>query len=105
MPPSGGFISKWYLVLGSVDAREMVFLAVLLVSSVLNAAYFLPVTYTAFFDKEKPPPAGDGAEAVAHDDIREIPLVVIPLVITAILSLVMGVYPGYFLTLAAGVVP
>ena len=107
VPPTGGFISKWYLVIGSVDAREMVFLAVLLVSSVLNAAYFLPVTYTAFFEKEKAKPAGDGADAdaVAPDDIREIPLVTIPLMATAILSLVMGVYPGYFLTLAGGVVP
>jgi multicomponent Na+:H+ antiporter subunit D len=104
VPPSGGFISKWYLVLGSVDAREMVFLVVLLVSSVLNAAYFLPVTYTAFFEKENSNPVGDGAEAVAPGDIREIPLVTIPLVVTAILSLLMGVFPGYFLTLAAGVV-
>ncbi|MCZ6744802.1 MAG: proton-conducting transporter membrane subunit, partial [Alphaproteobacteria bacterium] len=105
VPPSGGFISKWYLVMGSVDAKEMVFLAVLLVSSVLNAAYFLPVTYTAFFEKESAGPVGDGADAVAPDDIREIPLVTIPLMATAILSLVMGVFPGYFLTLAGGVVP
>ena len=49
IPPTGGFISKWYLVLGSVDAEQLVFLAVLLVSAVLNAAYFLPVVYTAFF--------------------------------------------------------
>lgn len=48
IPPTGGFISKWYLVTGAVEAREMVFLAVLLVSAILNAAYFLPVTYTAF---------------------------------------------------------
>ena len=105
VPPTGGFISKWYLVMGSVDAREMVFLAVLLVSSVLNAAYFLPITYTAFFEKESAGPVGDDPEAVAPDDIREIPLVTIPLVATAILSLVMGVFPGYFLTLAGGVVP
>ena len=105
VPPSGGFISKWYLVMGSVDAREMVFLAVLLVSTVLNAAYFLPVTYTAFFEKENENPAGDGVELVAPSDIREIPMVTIPLVVTAVLSLLMGVYPGYFLTLAGGVVP
>ena len=105
VPPSGGFISKWYLVMGSVDAREMVFLAVLLVSSVLNAAYFLPITYTAFFEKESAGPVGDGPDAIAPDDIREIPLVVIPLVATAFLSLVMGVFPGYFLILAGGVVP
>ncbi len=105
VPPAGGFISKWYLVLGSVEAGELVFLAVLLVSSVLNAAYFLPVVYTAFFEKEKTNPVGDGPDEIHPNDIREVPLVTIPLVVTALLSLVMGVFPGYFLTLARGVVP
>ncbi len=105
IPPAGGFISKWYLVLGSVDAGELVFLAVLLVSSVLNAAYFLPVTYTAFFDKEKTNPVGDGPDDIHPKDIREIPLVTIPLVATALLSLVLWIFPDYFLTLARGVVP
>ncbi len=101
VPPSGGLISKWYLVLGSVEAQELVFLVVLLVSSVLNAAYFLPVSYTAFFEKEK----DDRHLEVAASDIREIPLVTIPLVATALLSLAMGIYPNYFLSLARGVVP
>jgi multicomponent Na+:H+ antiporter subunit D len=99
VPPSGGFISKWYLVLGSVEAQELIFLLVLLVSAVLNAAYFLPVSYTAFFEEEK----DDRDMEVAASDIREIPLVTIPLVVTALLSLVMGVYPDYFLSLARGV--
>ena len=48
VPPTGGFVSKWYLALGSVEAGEIAFLIVLLVSSVLNAAYFLPVTMSPF---------------------------------------------------------
>ena len=99
IPPSGGFISKWYLVVGSVQAQELVFLVVLLVSAVLNAAYFLPVSYTAFFEKEK----DDSHMEVAASEIREIPLVTIPLVATALLSLAMGIYPNYFLSLARGV--
>ena len=101
IPPSGGFISKWYLVVGSVQAQEMFFLVVLLVSAVLNAAYFLPVSYTAFFEKERDDPAME----VAAGDIREIPLITIPLVATALLSLAMGIYPNYFLSLARGVAP
>ena len=101
MPPTGGFISKWYLVVGSVEAQELFFLVVLLVSAVLNAAYFLPVSYTAFFEKEK----DDRHMEVAASDIREIPLVTIPLVATALLSLAMGIYPNYFLSLARAVVP
>jgi multicomponent Na+:H+ antiporter subunit D len=94
IPPTAGFVSKWYLALGSVEAGETVFLIVLLVSSVLNAAYFLPVTYVAFFGVAPERPAA----------VREIPLVAIPLVATAILSVSMGIFPGYFLALAEGVV-
>lgn len=95
IPPTAGFVSKWYLVQGSADAGQMAFLTVLLVSSVLNAAYFLPVSYTAFFE------AGT-QEGLSR--VREIPLVTAPLVATAILSVLMGIFPGYFLTLADGVV-
>jgi multicomponent Na+:H+ antiporter subunit D len=97
VPPAAGFVSKWYMAVGSVDAGQTVFLVVLLVSSVLNAAYFLPVSYTAFF--------GVARETLENPaPVREIPLLAIPLVATAILSLLMGIYPGYFLTLAEGVV-
>ncbi|WP_419902654.1 monovalent cation/H+ antiporter subunit D family protein [Kiloniella sp.] len=101
VPSTGGFISKWYLVLGSVEAGELFFLLVLLASSVLNAAYFLPISYIAFFREET---LGQVAPT-AEGEIREIPLVTVPLVATALLSMVMGIYPDYFLTLARGVVP
>ena len=94
IPPAAGFVSKWYLAVGSVEAGEFTFLGVLLVSSILNAAYFLPITYTAFFEK----PRGDDAE------VREIPMLAVPLVVTAALSLFMGLFPDYFLTLAREVV-
>jgi multicomponent Na+:H+ antiporter subunit D len=68
---------------------------VLLVSSVLNAAYFLPVSYVAFFGTEAP---------ASPATVREIPMVTIPLVATAILSVSMGIFPYYFLALAEGVV-
>ena len=104
VPPLSGFVSKWYLALGSVEAGELVFLAVLLISSVLNAAYFLPVTYIAFFGTETPVEESAGEPPESDRKIREIPLVTIPLVVTAALSLLMGIYPDYFLTLAQGVV-
>ncbi len=108
IPPAGGFISKWYLIVGTVEAKQLAFLAVLLLSSVFNAVYFLPITYKAFFEEEKNLPALDSHEPfeqVCSQDIREIPLVAVPLVITALLSLALGVYPYYFLTLAQRVLP
>lgn len=55
LPPTGGFIAKWYLLQGAVDAEQAVVVAVLLASTLLNAAYFLPIVYAAFF---LPLPAG-----------------------------------------------
>ena len=95
VPPAGGFISKWYIALGSIEAKEIPILAVIIVSSILNAAYFLPITYKAFFEKQ------DDAH---HEEIKEIPMVAIPLMITAIISILTGIYPDYFLTLAKEVV-
>ncbi len=40
IPPASGFISKWYLLTGAIEADQLIFLWVLLISSVLNAAYF-----------------------------------------------------------------
>ncbi len=114
VPPAAGFISKWYLAMGSIEAHEVPILIVLLVSTVLNAAYFLPITYKAFFEKE-----GGGHHKEwdhelhkdSHDDhghghgeVREIPLVAIPLVITAVISVIAGIYPDYFLSLAKVVI-
>ncbi|MFB6304996.1 MAG: proton-conducting transporter membrane subunit [Haloferacaceae archaeon] len=52
IPLVAGFVSKWYLLLGSVGAGQAVFAVALLVSGVLNIAYFWPVFYQAFFQSE-----------------------------------------------------
>jgi multicomponent Na+:H+ antiporter subunit D len=49
IPPTAGFVSKWYLGLGGIEAGHPWIVAVLIVSTVLNAAYFLPVIYSAWF--------------------------------------------------------
>lgn len=104
VPPAAGFVTKWYLAMGSMEAWNIPILIVLLVSTVLNAAYFLPVTYKAFFQKEDPSPIQSLGAAAHHEEIREIPMVVVPLVITAIISLIIGIYPEYFLRLAQEVI-
>lgn len=81
MPPLGGFISKWNLVLGAVDGGQLSLLIVLLVSSLLNAAYFLPIVYRAFF---APPPLD------AVQGVKEAPLFcLVPLCLTALGSLLL----------------
>jgi len=49
LPPMGGMWSKWFLVLGTVEAGLMIPLAVLLISTLLNIAYLLPIPIRAFY--------------------------------------------------------
>lgn len=49
IPPLSGFVSKWYLGLGALDGGQPVLVAVLLMSSLLNAFYYLPIVIAAFF--------------------------------------------------------
>jgi multicomponent Na+:H+ antiporter subunit D len=96
VPPTAGFISKWYLALGSLEAGQTAVLAVILTSTMLNAAYFLPILYKAFFE---PLPPGETAE------IHEAPLfMLLPLLFTALVTLLLGCRPDLLLTLARRVV-
>ena len=95
-PPVGGFVTKWYLALGTMDIHNWILLTVLLISSLLNAGYFVPVFLQAFFGK--PLPADEGLTG----SLESRPLImfmVVPLVITGILSALIGVYPDLFLNL------
>ncbi|MGD2080041.1 MAG: monovalent cation/H+ antiporter subunit D family protein [Nitrospirota bacterium] len=93
MPPLAGFVSKWHLALGSVEAGMLPVLAVLAASTVLNACYFMPIVYRAFFRE------GDGGE------VKEAPaLMLVPLVLTAIGAVVLFFRPGELLELAEMVV-
>jgi multicomponent Na+:H+ antiporter subunit D len=96
VPPACGFVSKWYLVIGALERDSMIVLTVLMFSSLLNAAYFVPIVYRAFFG-EKPPVDGEAAE------VKEVPLIVVPLVLTAAGSIILGLFPEFFIKLAEGV--
>ncbi len=49
-PPMAGFISKWYLGLGALEGGSAWILVILVVSSLLNSAYFLPIVYSMWFE-------------------------------------------------------
>jgi len=80
-----GFISKWNLGLGALQGGHPLFLIVLVVSGLLNFAYFFPIVYRAFF--------GNAEHTFAFD---EAPVTVsLPLVLTAVVSVLLGVYPNF----------
>jgi multicomponent Na+:H+ antiporter subunit D len=53
LPPFGGSWGKWYLALGAVQSGQLVFMAVLMLSSLLSIGYLMPVVVRAFFYREK----------------------------------------------------
>jgi multicomponent Na+:H+ antiporter subunit D len=86
IPPINGFVSKWQLGLGALQAAEMLPLAVLMLSGLLNAGYFAPIVYRAFLKKP----------AVPYEHGEASLAMVVPLVITALLSLLLGLNPDLF---------
>jgi multicomponent Na+:H+ antiporter subunit D len=97
-PPAAGFVSKWYLLLGALDAGSLLVIGVLIISTLLNAAYFAPVVYQGFFGKP--------SEADTHHQFSEAhPAMVIPLSITAIISVIIGLYPDFFMSFAKTLFP
>ncbi len=89
-PPVGGFITKWNLLIGSVEAHQLGILLILIASTVLNAAYFAPITYRAFFGKR---PAGE-----PYTGIKEAPLaMLIPILIACTISVLLGIFPNFML--------
>jgi len=93
LPPAAGFVSKWYMVSGAMAAQHWVAVAVIVGSTLLNAAYFLPIVYRAFFVA----PASD-----AHDHTHgEAPLpMVIALTLTAAATVLLFFLPDVPLALA-----
>jgi multicomponent Na+:H+ antiporter subunit D len=96
VPPTGGFISKWYILLGAIDAQQMFAIGVIIVSTLLNAAYFLPIIYAAFF---RAPENNPGNEI--KDRHAEAPLtVLLAITVTAAGTVVLFFFPDLPLELA-----
>ena len=90
VPPVAGFVSKWYLALGAAEAGVMLWvMPVLIISSLLNAAYFLPILYRAWF---RDADAGF-APAAATAGTRETHAFLLwPPITTATLALAAGLF-------------
>lgn len=93
IPPFIGFVSKWYILSGALSAGMLSVAAVFLLSTLLNAAYLLPIVHRAFF------------RAPVHDDHHsphgEAPLfMVVAICLTAAGTLAVTLFPDVFIALA-----
>jgi multicomponent Na+:H+ antiporter subunit D len=94
LPPTGGFYSKWRLILGTLEAGQTIFMVVLLISSFLNACYFLPIVFQGFFGKP------DDRLLDAPVSMQEANLcLVVPLAVTALASIALFFFPQMFVDL------
>ncbi|UCH20046.1 MAG: monovalent cation/H+ antiporter subunit D family protein [Deltaproteobacteria bacterium] len=91
IPPTLGFFSKLYLILGSIDAKQWVFVGILLFSSILNGVYFFRIIQIASFETPMPDYSrGTPYEKVPMD---EAPLsMIIPMQIMAAGILIAGIF-------------
>lgn len=89
-PPVGGFITKWSLLMGSIQAHQMGILLILIASTMLNVGYFAPITIKAFFGKR---PEGE-----TFQGIKEAPLsMLIPILIACTVSVLLGIFPNFMM--------
>lgn len=91
IPPASGFISKWYLAIGSLQSGIRVFAwlgpVILLISALLTAGYLLPITIQGFL----PGADYDYKKLRKREPVK---MMVVPLVILAALAVLLGVFPN-----------
>ncbi len=83
VPPFNGFVGKWHLCLGGIEAGRLELVAVLIASGLLSVAYLFPIVYTAFFhSSEEFPEYGEASLSM-----------LVPLMLTASVSILLGIWP------------
>lgn len=94
LPPLGGMWSKWYLAQATLETGQLVLLATLLISSLLNVAYLLPIPLRAFFAKSKDDDGSTGT--------KEAPIFcLIAIGVTSVMCVVLFFFPQYWYELAS----
>jgi multicomponent Na+:H+ antiporter subunit D len=95
VPPTAGFVSKWYILAGAFEADNLVAVFTIIASTVLNAAYFLPILYMVWFEREK-----EGGKEHGEAPF----LAVVALCLTALLTLAFFLFNGPVIELESQVV-
>ena len=92
LPLTSGFISKLYLATASLDANQVIFVVVLIVSSLLNAFYYLPIIIRGFLRNEK-----YHYRLVSIEDTPS--TMIAPLIVLGVLIIFVGVFPNLIMNL------
>ncbi|SHK00271.1 proton-conducting transporter transmembrane domain-containing protein [Tepidibacter formicigenes] len=88
IPPTNGFVSKWYLALGGLNANKIMFPIILLLSAFLTATYLLPIVVIAFF----PGYPGYKDEKIKNNDPNI--KMLFPIVLVTGIVVILGIFPN-----------
>jgi multicomponent Na+:H+ antiporter subunit D len=117
VPPTGGTWSKWFLLMGTMEAEQWALMLVLLFSSLLNIFYLLPIPFHAFFSNSLPETLQNAKRtkpAINNDRLENKPLAqtltkeapwpsLIAITITTICCLILFIYPQPLFDLASAI--
>jgi len=98
VPGINGFISKWYLGLASLEADKPIFLIMILISSFLNAVYYLPIIIAAFMKDSK-----ERENIMILDNLPR--TMTLPMTMVAIGCVIMGLFPHIVMDIIEQAVP
>jgi len=98
LPPVGGTWSKWYLLMATVETEQLILMSALMISSLLNIYYLLPIPIKAFL------PAKSTSQTNGYKrrfEIKEAPVAsLIAIVVTTLCCLLLFVFPQPFVEMA-----
>jgi multicomponent Na+:H+ antiporter subunit D len=97
VPPTAGFLGKWFILIGAMQTANWIAVGVIMLSTVLNAAYFLPIVFRAYF---RAPKATYDRYGYAHESGEAPWPIVLALTATAVGALALFFFPDVPLTLA-----
>ena len=106
IPPTGGFLSKWYLAAGALSSGFPVFSylgpVILLLSALLTAGYLLPLAVDAFF------PGKEAASLTGSQTGEQTagisPSMLVPIAVLTVLGVIVGIFPGPVLRYIEGII-
>jgi multicomponent Na+:H+ antiporter subunit D len=102
LPPLAGFFSKWYLALGTIDNSNWILLAVILISSLLNAVYFFRIIEKVYLNNPEAESSNE-TEIIERDEVGF--SMMFPMTVMAIGLLLVGIFNAYIVNVIFNMFP
>tara|TARA_B100000475_G_C15028789_1_gene327046 strand:+ start:2996 stop:4441 length:1446 start_codon:yes stop_codon:yes gene_type:complete len=96
LPPTVGFISKWYLLIGIMESDKLYLLIIIIISTLLNAGYYFPIIYKSYFEKE----SSSDAKEITEDISLVFPVMIIGAIVILLffnISFITTFIDGYII--------